>query len=49
MLMHVCGIQKNCTDEPNFRAGIETHMQRMDMLGGHEVGSGGRDELGDLD
>ena len=23
ILMHVCGIYKNCTDEPIYRAGIE--------------------------
>ena len=31
VLMHVCGIQKNGTDEPISRAGIETQAQRMDM------------------
>ena len=25
VLMHICGIQKNDTDEPISRAGIETH------------------------
>ena len=29
ILMNECGIQKNGTDEPSFRAGIETQTQRM--------------------
>ena len=31
ILTHICGIQKNCTDEPVFRAEIETHMQRTNV------------------
>ena len=29
--MHVCGIQKNGTDEPVFKAEIETQMQRTNI------------------
>ena len=48
ILTHICGIQKNGTDEPISRAGIETQMQRMDMwtrCGG--TGRGGWVEFGD--
>ena len=31
ILMHICGIQKNSTDESICRAGIEMQMQRMDV------------------
>ena len=31
ILTHICGIQKNDTDNPIFRAGIETQTQRTDM------------------
>ena len=30
ILAHICGIQKNGTDEPICREGIETQTQRMD-------------------
>ena len=45
--MHIYGIQKNDTDEPISKAGIETETQRMDLWtwGGRE----GWDELGDQD
>lgn len=29
--MHKCGILKNGTDEPIYRAGVETQTQRMDV------------------
>ena len=45
MLTHICGIQKNGTDEPIFRAGIERQTQRMDMW--TQWGKGGWDELRD--
>ena len=31
ILTHICGVQKNGTDEPICRAGIETQTQRTDM------------------
>ena len=31
ILMHIRGIQKNCTDEPISRTGIETQTQRTDL------------------
>ena len=31
ILMHICGIQKNGTDEPVCRAEIETEMQRTNV------------------
>ena len=31
ILMHVCGIQKNGTDEPICRAGIEIQTQRTNV------------------
>ena len=31
ILMHVCGIQKNGTDEPICRAGIEIQTQRANV------------------
>ena len=41
--MHVCGIQKNGTDEPVCKAGIETQMQRTNVWTprGKVVGGGG--------
>ena len=38
--MHICGIQKNGTDGPIHRAGIELQMQRMAVwtLGGKKWG-----------
>ena len=44
ILTHICGIQKNGTDEPICRAGIERQMQRTDMWTRRE--GGGWDELG---
>ena len=46
--MHTCGIQKNGTDQPMCRAGIDTQMWRMDVWtwGG---GRRGWNEQGDLD
>ena len=46
ILMHICGIQKNGTDEPIFRAGIET--KRRDMWT-QPRGKEGWDKLGDQD
>ena len=45
--MHVCGIQKNGTDEPVCKAEIETDVEnkQMDTKGG----KGRWDELGDWD
>ena len=43
ILTHICGIQKNGTDEPICRAGIET------WTCGHRGGKGGWDELRDQD
>ena len=45
ILMHICGIQKNGTDEPICRADIETQTQRLDMWTQGE--REGWDELGD--
>ena len=45
ILTHVCGIQKNGTDEPIFRARVET--QRTDMQ--TQGARGGWDKLGDQD
>ena len=44
--MHICGIQKNGTDERIFRAGIETKMQRKDMWTQRGQGGGGEGEGG---
>ena len=46
LLVYVCGIQKNGTDEPICRAGIEKQTQRADVW---TWGDGGWDELGDWD
>ena len=40
MLTHICGTQKNGTDEPVCRAEIETQMQRANQ-GGKTAGVGG--------
>ena len=45
ILTHICGIQKNGTDEPICRAGIEMQMQRTDMW--TRRGRGGWEKLGD--
>ena len=42
ILTHICGIQKNGTYEPIFRAGIEMQMQRTDMWTQQVKGSVGR-------
>ena len=47
VLTHVCGIQKNGTDEPTFRVGIEMQMQETDVW--THGGCGVWDELGDWD
>ena len=39
VLMHICGIQKNGTDEPLCRTRIEMQMQKTDC--GHDGGGGG--------
>ena len=39
--MHIYGIQKNGTDEPICRAGVETLMQKMDMWTQAEEGKVG--------
>ena len=46
ILTHIYGIQKNSTDEPICRAGIEMQMQRVDRWtwGGQ---GGGWDEMGE--
>ena len=44
ILTHMCGFQKNGTDEPIYRAGIERQMQRMDVW--TQGGRGVWDELG---
>ena len=52
ILTHICGTQKNGTDEPVCRAEIETDVEnkRMDTKGGSEGGWGWWcDELGDWD
>ena len=46
ILTHICGTQKNGTDEPVCRAEIETPMQRTNIWtprgeSGEEVGGGG--------
>ena len=46
ILTHVCGIQKNGTDEPICRSGIETQTQGIDMW---TWGVGGLDEVGGWD
>ena len=48
ILTHICGIQKNGTDEPICRVVIEIQMQRMDMQT-RVGGRGGWDELRDQD
>ena len=47
ILMHVCGTQKNGTDEPVCKAEIETQRQRTNIW--TQGGEGGQDELGDWD
>ena len=49
--MHVCGIQKNGTDEPICKAEIETQIQRTygHQAGGSAQGTGEWDKLGDWD
>ena len=52
ILMHICGTQKNGTDEPGCRAEIETQMQRTNVwtpMGESGGGGWGWDELGDWD
>ena len=44
ILTHICGIQKNGTDEWVFKAEIETQMQRRNVW--TPRGEGGQDELG---
>ena len=50
-LTHICGIQKNGTDEPVRRAEIETQVQRTNVHtpSGEGGGAGVWDELGDWD
>ena len=45
--MHICGSEKNGTDEPVCKAEIETHVENkhIDTKGGN----GGRDELAGWD
>ena len=47
ILMHICGIQKNGTDEPICREEIDMQMQKMDVWIRGERGRW--DELGDQD
>ena len=50
ILVHICGIQKNGTDEPVCKAEIETQMQRTNVWTPRgESRDGGWDELGDWD
>ena len=54
ILMHMCGIQKNGTDEQVCMAEIETQMQRRNVWTPKGESGGGRwwwwcDELGDRD
>ena len=48
ILTHICGIQKNGTDEPVCKAEIETQMQRTNIQT-TKGSNGGWDELGDWD
>ena len=48
ILMHICGIQKNGTDEPVCKAEIEIQMQRTNVWTPRGE-NGGWDELGDWD
>ena len=41
ILTHVYGIQKNGTDEPTYRAAIETQTQRTDLWDTVGKGKGG--------
>ena len=47
ILMHICGIQKNCVDDLIGKAEIETQTQRTNIW--TPRGEGGGDELGDWD
>ena len=50
ILTHICGAQKNGTDEPVCRAEIETQMQRTNIWTRSGESAGGWwDELGDWD
>ena len=50
ILTHICGIQKNGTDEPVCKAEIKTQMQRTNVWPPRrESGGGGGDELEDWD
>ena len=51
ILTHICGIQKNGTGEPVYKAEIETQMQRTNVWTprGESSGGWGWDELGDWD
>ena len=53
ILMHICGIQKNGTDEPVCKEEIETQMQRTNVWTPSRKSGGGGwwwcDELGDWD
>ena len=46
--MHIQGIQKNDTDEPDCRAGIETQTQRTDFWTWWGEGEGGQIETAAL-
>ena len=41
ILIHIYGIQKNGSDEPICRAGIETQMERTDLWTPEGEGEGG--------
>ena len=43
ILTHICGTQKNGTDEPVCKAEIETHMQRTNVWTQREESGGGGD------
>ena len=51
MLTHICGIQKNGTDEPICKAETESQMQKTNLWlpGGKPQGAAVRDKFGDWD
>ena len=49
ILTHICGTQKNGTDEPVCKAEMETQIQRTNVWTPRGESVGGDDELGDWD
>ena len=45
ILMHICGIQKNCTEEPVCKAELQTETQRINIW----TPKGGQDGLENWD